>query len=115
MHDGKALEYDSVPALLRRRDGAFRAMVQGAGIAHEALGAVDEGGAPQGAGRLSGAAGPSARRGSGPWPCCRSLPSTSSSHAGMATLGWPAGLRPGAGRRGRWSAARPMMWIQRSP
>jgi len=47
MHDGKALEYDSVPALLGRRGGAFRAMVQGAGIAHEALGAVDDGGAPR--------------------------------------------------------------------
>ncbi len=47
MHDGKALEYDSVPALLGRRSGAFRAMVQGAGIAHEALGAINEGGAPR--------------------------------------------------------------------
>lgn len=37
MHDGKRLEYDSVPALLRMHDGAFRAMVEGAGISHEAL------------------------------------------------------------------------------
>jgi ABC-type multidrug transport system fused ATPase/permease subunit len=37
MHDGKRLEYDSVPNLLRKHDGAFRAMVEGAGITHEAL------------------------------------------------------------------------------
>ena len=37
MHDGKRLEYDSVPNLLRMQDGAFRAMVEGAGISHEAL------------------------------------------------------------------------------
>ena len=37
MHDGKRLEYDSVPNLLRMQNGAFRAMVEGAGISHEAL------------------------------------------------------------------------------
>lgn len=37
MHDGKRLEYDSVPNLLRMQSGAFRAMVEGAGISHEAL------------------------------------------------------------------------------
>lgn len=43
MHDGSKLEYDSVPALLARRDGAFRAMVIGAGISHQALGTDPEG------------------------------------------------------------------------
>ena len=43
MHDGNKLEYDTVPALLARRDGAFRAMVLGAGISHEALGSISEG------------------------------------------------------------------------
>ena len=43
MHDGNKLEYDSVPALLARPDGAFRAMVVGAGISHEALDAIVEG------------------------------------------------------------------------
>ena len=42
MHDGNKLEYDTVPALLARRDGAFRAMVLGAGISHEALGSISE-------------------------------------------------------------------------
>ena len=42
MHDGQKLEYDSVPALLARHDGAFRAMVVGAGIHHEALGTITE-------------------------------------------------------------------------
>ena len=42
MHDGNTLEYDTVPALLARRDGAFRAMVLGAGISHEALGSISE-------------------------------------------------------------------------
>lgn len=44
MHDGNKLEYDTVPALLACRDGAFRAMVLGAGISHEALGSISEGG-----------------------------------------------------------------------
>ena len=42
MHDGQKLEYDSVPALLARPDSAFRAMVVGAGIHHEALGTITE-------------------------------------------------------------------------
>ena len=37
MHDGTTLEYDTVPNLLRMQHGAFRAMVEGAGISHEAL------------------------------------------------------------------------------
>ena len=37
MHDGTTLEYDTVPNLLRMQQGAFRAMVEGAGISHEAL------------------------------------------------------------------------------
>ena len=37
MHDGTTLEYDSVPNLLRMQHGAFRAMVEGAGISHQAL------------------------------------------------------------------------------
>ena len=37
MHDGTTLEYDTVPNLLRMQQGAFRAMVEGAGITHEAL------------------------------------------------------------------------------
>lgn len=42
MHDGQKLEYDSVPALLAQPDSAFRAMVVGAGIHHEALGTITE-------------------------------------------------------------------------
>ena len=42
MHGGNKLEYDTVPALLARRDGAFRAMVLGAGVSHEALGSISK-------------------------------------------------------------------------
>jgi len=37
MHDGKKVEYDSVPNLLHMQNGAFAAMVEVAGISHEAL------------------------------------------------------------------------------